>query len=106
MPDIAIVLTTFPADPDGVKAFAHTLVEERLAACVSVQPPMTSVYRWDGEIEEAPEHQLTIKTTTHRVPDLIARIQELHPYDTPEILVVPVTTASDAYRQWIQEMTE
>ena len=105
MPDIAIVLTTFPADPDGAKAFARTLVDERLAACVNVQAPMTSIYRWEGAVEEALEHQLTIKTTTNHVADVIARIQELHPYDVPEILVLPVADGGEAYLRWIKEMT-
>ena len=105
MHDIVIVLTTLPADPAAAQTFARTLVGERLAACVSVQAPMTSIYRWEETVEEAPEHQLTIKTTATRVAALIARIEELHPYDVPEILVLPVAQGGDAYLRWIREMT-
>jgi periplasmic divalent cation tolerance protein len=80
-------------------------VGERLAACVNVHAPMTSIYRWEGKVEEAQEHQLTIKTTASRTADVIARIQELHPYDVPEILVLPVADGGDAYLRWIREMT-
>ena len=105
MHDIALVLTTFPADPPAAHTFARTLVDERLAACVSIHQPMTSIYRWEGKVEEALEHQLTIKTTASRVPALIARIQALHPYDVPEILVLPIADGGDAYLQWVREMT-
>ena len=105
MRDIVIVLTTFPLDPEAVKAFARTLVDEHLAACVNIQAPMTSIYRWEGNIEDALEHQLTIKTTAARTAPLLARIQELHPYDVPEILVLPIAEGGDAYLQWIREMT-
>jgi periplasmic divalent cation tolerance protein len=103
MPDVVVVLTTFPLDADGVKTFARALVDEQLAACVNIQPPMTSIYRWEGEIEEAAEHQLTIKTTAARVASLIARIEELHPYDVPEILALPIADGGEAYLTWVRE---
>ena len=79
---IAIVLTTIGADADAA-ALARTLVEERLAACVNVLPPMTSFYRWKGAIEEDREQQLVIKTTPTRTVALEARLRELHPYELP-----------------------
>ena len=102
MSSAVIVLSTFPADQDPA-ALARTLIEERLAACVNVLPPMQSMYRWQGRIEQATEHQLVIKTTAERVEALKARLTELHPYDVPEILVLPAAGGSDAYLAWVAE---
>ena len=98
-PVMVIVLCTFPADHDAA-GLARAVVSERLAACVNILPPMQSVYRWEGEVEQASEHQLIIKTTPARVAALQARLSELHPYDVPEILVIPVEAAA-AYQQWV-----
>lgn len=95
-----IVLTTFPADRDP-HALASTLVQERLAACVNVLPPMRSVYRWEGKVEEASEHQLVIKTRAERVEAVKTRLAALHPYDVPEVLVLPIAGGSDSYLQWL-----
>ena len=100
--DIVIVLTTLGAAADA-DVFARTLVEERLAACVNVLPPMTSTYRWKGAVERETERQLIIKTTRGRVDALEARVRELHPYETPEFLVVAVTAGGDAYVRWVAE---
>jgi periplasmic divalent cation tolerance protein len=97
-----IVLTTFPADGD-IAAFARTLVDERLAACVNVLPPMESTYRWQGAVEQASERQIVIKTTAARLADLNKRIATLHPYDVPELLVLQVAGGGDAYLQWVRE---
>jgi periplasmic divalent cation tolerance protein len=104
MTDIAVVLTTFPADRDPAP-LAKTLVEERLAACVNILPPMTSIYRWEGAVEQADERQLLVKTSTARLEALQQRIAELHPYDVPELLVLPVIGASAAYAVWMREST-
>ena len=97
-----IVLTTLAADADA-GTLARTLVAERLAACVNVLPVMASVYRWQGQVEEAREQQLVIKTTADRVPALAARLGELHPYELPEFLVLSAAEGSDAYLRWIRE---
>ena len=102
LPDVVLVLTTLPADADGA-AFARTLVEERLAACVNVLPVMTSVYRWKGTIEQDREQQLVIKTTAGRVGALKARVRALHPYDVPELLVIPTREGSVDYLAWVVE---
>jgi periplasmic divalent cation tolerance protein len=98
--NVVLVLTTFPADGDAEK-FARSLVEERLAACVNILPPMRSIYSWKGEIETANERQLLIKTTTPRVPELEARVKTLHPYEVPEFLVVAVLDGSTDYFSWV-----
>lgn len=97
---LAIVLTTIGADADAA-ALARTLIEERLAACVNVLPPMLSTYRWSGRVEQEREQQLVIKTATARVPALEVRLRELHPYELPEFLVLHAT-GSDAYLGWVR----
>lgn len=97
-----LVLTTIAAAADGT-ALARTLIDERLAACVNVLPPMISVYRWKGAVEQDQERQLVIKTTRDRVAALEARLRELHAYELPEFLVVGVDHGSEAYLRWIGE---
>ena len=97
------MLTTIGADADAV-AFARALVEERLAACVNVLPPMTSVYRWKETVEEGREQQLFIKTTSGRAAALEARLRELHVYELPEFLVL-AGQAGEAYRDWVLACT-
>jgi periplasmic divalent cation tolerance protein len=104
MTSAAIVLSTFPTDQEPA-TLARTLVEERLAACVNVLPAMQSIYRWEGRIEHASEHQLVIKTSTERVAALTRRLAELHPYEVPEILVLSVEGGGDAYLAWVAAST-
>ena len=106
MPDSSyvLVLTTLPADGD-TGAFAQALVEGRLAACVNVLPAMESVYRWEGRIEHERERQLLIKTSRDRLVALWERVQQLHPYDMPEFVVVPIVDGNDAYLRWVGEST-
>jgi periplasmic divalent cation tolerance protein len=100
--DAVVVLTTIGADADAA-ALARTLVDERLAACVNVLPPMTSIYRWQGKVDENREQQLLIKTTAARLPSLEARLRTLHPYEVPEFLVLRVAGGSDVYLDWLRE---
>lgn len=97
-----VVLTTFPADEDA-GALARALVTERLAACVNVLPPMSSTYRWEDNVEVVSEHQLIIKTMAARVESLKQRLNELHPYDVPELLVVPLTDGAPTYLEWLRQ---
>jgi periplasmic divalent cation tolerance protein len=99
--DIVLVLTTLP-DDDRAEALARTLVEERLAACVNVHGPMTSLYRWKGAVERDVERQVVIKTTRRFVTAVEARIQTLHGYELPEFLVLSVEGGSDAYCAWLR----
>jgi periplasmic divalent cation tolerance protein len=101
-PAFVIVLTTFPADQDP-EPLARALVDERLAACVNVLPVMQSTYRWKGAIERADERQLVIKTRKSLIRELETRIRQLHPYDVPEFLVIPVVDGSVAYFSWLAE---
>ena len=104
MSDYVIVLTTLPADADA-SSIATALVEERLAACVNVLPAMQSIYRWQGAIEQDSERQMVIKTSGVRVGALWERLRDLHPYDVPEFVVVPIVDGNQAYLNWIGETT-
>lgn len=97
---VLVVVTTVGASTDAT-AIARTLVEERLAACVHVLPPMTSVYRWKGQVEEDREQQLVMKTTGACAGALEARLRALHPYELPEFLIVRADGGSDAYLAWV-----
>jgi periplasmic divalent cation tolerance protein len=102
--EFVIVLTTLPADADA-QAFAHALVDARLAACVNLLPPMESVYRWQGEVAGEIERQVVIKTTSHCVDSLWQRVRDLHPYDVPEFVVLPIVDGNQAYLQWLGDST-
>jgi periplasmic divalent cation tolerance protein len=99
---VSIVLTTLGADADAT-AMARTLVEERLAACVNILPAITSVYRWQGQVEQSGEQQLLIKTTADAIERLEARLKQLHPYEVPEFLVIQADSGSTAYAAWVRE---
>ena len=99
-----IVLTTLGPDIDP-STIAMRLVEERLAACVNVLPEMESFFRWHGAVEREHERQLVIKTRAARLPELERRLHEMHPYDLPEFLVVPVVEGSEAYLRWMTNAT-
>src|SRR5437868_3333539 len=96
MTEIVVVLTTV-ADNERAESLARQLVDERLAACVNLHPAMQSFYRWKDQVERDAERQLVIKTTRDRLPALEARLRELHAYELPEFLVVPVEYGSTAY---------
>jgi len=102
--DALVVLITWPASQDP-GPFARSLVDARLAACVNVLPPMQSVYRWDGHVEEASEQLLVVKTTRARVEPLTAHVTEMHPYDVPEVVALPVDSGLDAYLAWVTSAT-
>lgn len=102
--EYVVVLTTFPSDMDAAE-FAATLVRERLAACVNIQDQVLSLYRWQGELQRDTERQVVIKTTRDRLDELWTRVRELHPYEVPEFLVLPVVDGSDAYLRWMRETT-
>jgi len=90
-------------DVRQARAIARALVEERLAACVNVLPGATSVYRWQGKVEESREVLLLIKSTTARARRLEARVKALHAYELPEVLTLKVAGGSAAYLRWLRE---
>lgn len=80
---------------------ASKLLEERLIACANIHPSITSLYRWQGAVEKEPEVPILLKTHTDRVDAAMARIAELHPYDTPCILTLPIDKADPSFVEWI-----
>jgi periplasmic divalent cation tolerance protein len=100
--EVVLVLTTIGADANAA-ALAETLIEERLAACVNIGAPMTSVYRWKGGVERDREQPLVIKTTGDRLAALETRLRALHPYELPEFLVLSASGGSTAYLDWVRE---
>jgi periplasmic divalent cation tolerance protein len=106
MTDALIVLTTLPESFDA-PVWCRRLVEARLAACVTVTPALRSVYRWKDDegqdvVEETAEQQLMIKTTAARLDDLKTWLAAHHPYDVPELLVLPVADGGSAYLAWLR----
>jgi len=102
--DYVLVLTTLPAEGDA-GAFAHALVEDRLAACVNLLPVMESVFQWEGRIDRESERQLLIKTSRARLVALWDRVRAIHPYEVPEFIVLPIVDGNAAYLKWIGEAT-
>ena len=98
-PALLVVLCTIPEE--RARAFARSIVEARLAACVNVLPPMRSIYRWRGEISDDAECQLVIKTTRDRWAALQAFAREKHGYEVPELLALNVEHALPEYASWL-----
>ena len=98
-----LVLTTVPEEKTG-HMIGRTLVEESLAACVTVSPSARSFYRWEGKLCAEEEHILFIKTRTSLFERLEARIRTLHPYKVPEIISLPIEAGSKAYLDWLGEV--
>lgn len=100
-PSARIVLTT-TSDVEEAGRLGRTLVEEHLAACASVVPSVHSIYQWQGEVESSTESMVLLKTTQDKLAALEARLHELHSYQTPEFLVLPVEAGSQSYLAWLQ----
>ncbi len=91
--------------PDAASALAETLVDERLVACVSILPGVESVYRWEGRVERETEAVLLIETGDDVVNAAVARIEALHDYDVPKIVVLDDVRATAAYAEWVDAET-
>lgn len=96
-----VVMTTV-VSPEEANRIGRILVEERLAACATLLPPIHSIYRWHDQIESSTETMLLIKTSLDQLPALETRLRVLHSYQTPEFLVLPVESGSHAYLNWLQ----
>jgi periplasmic divalent cation tolerance protein len=99
-----LVISSLP-DRASAETLAKALVARRAAACVNVLAPCTSVYRWKGAVETAEEHPVFAKTTRDRYELLERVIRELHPYELPEIIAVPLAGGLPAYLQWVETET-
>lgn len=104
-PPHQLVLCTCP-DQESALRLAERLVEERLAACANLVPGLVSVYQWQGELQRDPEVLMLLKTTAGRLAELTSRLRELHPYDLPEIIAVPITGGLPDYLSWVSECTD
>ncbi|MDD2914549.1 MAG: divalent-cation tolerance protein CutA [Gallionella sp.] len=104
MNDVLLVITNLP-DEQAAGLLAQRLIGERVAACVNQLAACRSTYRWQGKVETASEVPLLIKTTRAAYPRLEQLIREIHPYELPEIIAVPVTTGLPAYLDWVMQET-
>jgi periplasmic divalent cation tolerance protein len=104
MRELRLVLTTVP-DKETGRRIARRLVEERLAACVHVSPAVASLYWWEGKIVEDREFVLLIKTKDSRLGRLETLVKELHPYELPEFIALPVAAVSSEYLAWLDKET-
>jgi periplasmic divalent cation tolerance protein len=104
MTGFILALTTVPDEKTG-QEIGRALVEERLAACVNVTPPVRSFYRWEGKLCSEGENILFIKTRASLFERLEARIKALHPYKVPEIIAIRVEKGSKDYLGWLDEET-
>jgi periplasmic divalent cation tolerance protein len=98
--DVLIALCTCPDAAVGER-IAEALVGEGLAACINTLPGITSVYLWEGKVQRDSEVLLLMKTTRARLAELTDRVRQLHPYELPEVIAVPVSGGLPDYLQWV-----
>ena len=104
MSEFILVITTVP-DKETAERIARTLVEERLAACVSCSSSCQSSYWWQGKIVKDQESMLFIKTLSTRYPELEEKLVAVHPYDVPEVIAIPLAMGYGRYLDWVREET-
>jgi periplasmic divalent cation tolerance protein len=104
MTEARVVLCTFPSAEKAAE-IARILVEERLAACVNLAPPVRSIYAWRGKVEDEQETLAIMKTTAARFEALAKRIAQLHPYEVPEVIALPISDGHAPYLAWLTEST-
>ncbi|CAN5602935.1 divalent-cation tolerance protein CutA [soil metagenome] len=97
-----LVLSTFP-DVATARRIALQLVEERCAACANILPAVESIYWWEGKVENANEAVVFFKTTPERYEALETSLRQLHPYEVPEIIALPITEGLPDYLRWVSE---
>ena len=102
--DFAVVLVTAP-DMDLARRLAKAALEAKLAACANIIPTVESHYWWEGKLESSAEVLLIFKTRQGLLPKLERAVREIHPYDTPEFVALPLTAGSRKYLAWIEENT-
>ncbi len=100
---VATIVLTTTADQAAATKLAEQLLSDQLAACIQIDGPITSHYRWQGKLETEQEWRLMIKTTAAASDELVAAILRWHPYDEPEILCLPVSSGSAGYLTWLAE---
>lgn len=103
--NVRSIYMTFP-DEATAASIAGTLLEERLIACANIFPGARSLYRWDGKTEDDAEVVAFAKSTDGRLVDLVSRVRELHPYDTPCVVALQVVAGDADYLEWVREETK
>jgi periplasmic divalent cation tolerance protein len=103
--EFVMIYCTCPDDQTAA-AIATQIVEQGLAGCVNRVPGLTSIYKWEGEMKSGTEVLLLIKTTAERCDELTAELVNIHPYELPEVIAVPITTGHQPYLDWIKDCTQ
>lgn len=103
--DIAFIYTTLPS-AEAASELGKELVGRKLAACVNIFPEITSIYEWQGELQSDTETAMIIKTRREIVNTAIEAARILHPYDTPALLILPITGGNESYLSWVMSQTE
>lgn len=103
--EVILVYINFPTK-ESARQIGTVLIEEQLAACVNIIPSVESIYRWKGEVCNETEVMLIAKTTSSRYSQVEARVIELHPYDTPEVIAQNLDKGSESYLNWVQDQME
>ena len=104
-PENIVVYITAPSE-DAAAVIAHALVEQKLAACVNIVRDIRSIYSWQGKIEDDAEVLMIVKTQSKHFDALSEKVKELHSYDVPEIIALPILKGSDDYFKWIKASTK
>ncbi|NVJ60630.1 MAG: divalent-cation tolerance protein CutA [Gammaproteobacteria bacterium] len=99
--DTAVVILTTAPNPDSAKQLAEQLLERQLVACVNIIDGITSMYRWKDAIEQETESQLIMKTTKEQLTEIESLLSEIHPYDVPELISLPIQSTGNDYGHWL-----
>ena len=102
----SIILYCTCPDTETAEKLSHALVDQQFAACVNIFNPVTSVYRWQGKVEQDSECLLMIKSTNDHYNNIEKVVMDLHPYELPELIAVPVSQGLPAYLDWIEQCTQ
>jgi periplasmic divalent cation tolerance protein len=106
MGNMFYIVLVMAKDQAEARHIGERLVEERLVACANVVPGVDSTYRWKGKVERASEALLLMKTSSEKLDRLISRVKELHSYEVPEVLALPIERGSPEYLKWLKESLE
>jgi periplasmic divalent cation tolerance protein len=106
MGNMFYIVLVMAKDLAEARHIGERLVEERLVACANVVPGVDSTYRWKGKVERASEALLLMKTSSEKLDRLISRVKELHSYEVPEVLALPIERGSPEYLKWLKESLE
>ncbi len=102
----ATVVFVTAGSEEQATLIANALVSERLAACVNIVSPVKSIYHWEGEVQSDAEHLMIIKTRATLVAKLEARVKQLHSYEVPEVIAIPIVAGAKAYLDWLLASTD